>query len=71
MVTDIVWETAGMQAMMTPGPDQFLCVGCLERRLGRRLGPQDFTRAPINEDDPWKTERLRSRLREEHHDGHR
>lgn len=26
----------------------FLCVGCLERRLGRLLTPADFTDAPVN-----------------------
>jgi hypothetical protein len=31
----------------------YLCVGCLERRLGRRLGPADFTDAPVNEPAPW------------------
>jgi hypothetical protein len=25
-----------------------LCVGCLEKRLGRRLRPKDFTRRPLN-----------------------
>jgi hypothetical protein len=30
-------------------PAQFLCVGCLERRLGRRLVHEDFNwQAPIN-----------------------
>ncbi len=26
----------------------FLCVGCLEERLGRRLTSYDFTDAPLN-----------------------
>jgi hypothetical protein len=31
------------------GPDALLCVGCVERRLGRRLAPDDFDPAlPIN-----------------------
>jgi hypothetical protein len=26
----------------------FLCIGCLERRIGRKLTPADFTKAPVN-----------------------
>jgi hypothetical protein len=37
-----------------------LCIGCLERRLGRQLTPDDFMAAPIN-DDPMAS-RLRDRL---------
>jgi hypothetical protein len=36
----------------------FLCVGCLERRLGRTLLASDFTKASINEPSPWDTPRL-------------
>src|SRR5262245_59749408 len=37
MVHDHLWEAAGM------APDGgFLCIGCLETRLGRRLAPADF-----------------------------
>src|SRR5262249_7983783 len=47
MVEDEVCVAAG-------GPDGFirgsyLCIGCLELRLGRRLVPDDFTDAPLNE----------------------
>jgi len=43
--------------------DGFLCIGCLEERIGRRLRPRDFTRAFINRsDNPCHTDRLRSRL---------
>ena len=38
-VRDTVWKTAGMEPM-----GGCLCVGCLEKRLGRRLRPKDFTR---------------------------
>jgi hypothetical protein len=34
-----VWEAAGMAKM-----DGCLCIGCLERRLGRTLIPEDFMR---------------------------
>lgn len=54
-VRDRVWN-----AVMGPG---YLCIGCLEKRLGRRLTPNDFTDAPVN-GPPWSfgaTNRLNSR----------
>jgi len=59
MVHNAVWAKAGME------PDGgHLCIGCLERRLGRMLRPRDFTDAPINDPDiPWRTKRLVSRLK--------
>ncbi|MGA2321569.1 MAG: hypothetical protein ABSG95_12645 [Solirubrobacteraceae bacterium] len=57
MVRDEIWTAAGVG-------EGFLCVGCLELRLGRRLESGDFVDVPINEpDDPWHTPRLASRLR--------
>jgi hypothetical protein len=39
-----VWKRAGMQPM-----GGCLCIGCLEKRLGRRLKPKDFQRGhPFN-----------------------
>jgi hypothetical protein len=43
MVRNTVWKAAGMEQM-----GGCLCVGCLEKRLGRCLRPKDFTRRPIN-----------------------
>lgn len=39
----------------------FLCIGCLEVRLGRMLTPADFTNVPVN-DPTWRhrTPRLRA-----------
>ena len=55
MVKNKLWKDAGML-------DGFLCIGCLEHRLGRQLTPKDFTNAPINDSgDPWDTPRLRER----------
>lgn len=51
MVRDRVWARAGAGR-------GYLCIGCLERRLGRPLTCRDFTDAPINGPDPWDTERL-------------
>jgi hypothetical protein len=36
-VRPAVWERAGMEPM-----GGCLCIGCLEKRLGRRLRPKDF-----------------------------
>jgi hypothetical protein len=54
MVRHSVWERAGM----TPWGG-CLCVGCLEKRIGRRLKPKDFTDHVFN--DMPGTERLLSR----------
>jgi len=40
-----------------------LCIGCLEKRLGRRLDYRDFIDAPINNGFFEQSERLRERLR--------
>ncbi len=53
---DALWATAGM----TSG---FLCIGCLEHRIGRRLRPGDFPAYPVNNPHPWDTTRLSARLR--------
>lgn len=58
MVFDELWEAGG-------GGEGRLCVGCLEKRLGRELGPGDFTHVFTNvwtDEDEEKSERLVSRL---------
>ena len=55
MVKPAVWKAAGMDEQ-----GGCLCIGCLEKRLGRTLTPKDFPRHdPLN----WLpgTERLLSR----------
>ncbi len=42
-VRNAVWKAASMEY------DGCLCIGCLEKRLGRMLRPKDFLR-----DDPFK-----------------
>lgn len=55
MVRPELWRTYGVEGM--------LCIGCLERRVGRRLTPQDFIDAPINSEEfPDKSDRLKDRL---------
>jgi hypothetical protein len=39
MVHDKVWKKAGVE-----GYGGCLCIGCLEKRIGRRLKPKDFDR---------------------------
>jgi hypothetical protein len=53
MVHNSVWAAAGMR-------DGFLCIGCLETRLGRELNRDDFPDMPINDPDSWDTLRLAS-----------
>jgi hypothetical protein len=43
MVRKQVWEKAGIEPF-----GGCLCIGCLERRLGRRLKPKDFARHVFN-----------------------
>jgi hypothetical protein len=60
MVRNAVWE----RALGHPIPnfdDTILCIGCLERRIGRTLTRYDFTNCPLNKDDPDWSERLRDR----------
>jgi hypothetical protein len=55
MVHNSLWQAAGM----TTG---FLCIGCLEYRIGRKLWWGDFTTAPVNDiDTELDTERLINR----------
>lgn len=62
-----VWKAAGMPDDMELWTAEkrlsgCLCVGCLEKRLGRFLRPKDFMRNhPFNQDDFPCTRRLRSR----------
>lgn len=53
MLKPEIWQAAGM----TKG---FLCIGCVEQRLERKLTPTDFPDAPVNR--PSKSDRLLNRL---------
>ena len=64
MVKNEVWKKCGM----TEG---YLCIGCLEGRLGRALTATDFTDAPVNGLEKtelmryawsWRSRRLTERL---------
>lgn len=58
MVHDHVWLSSGIGLN-----DGMLCVGCLERRIGRTLTAADFTDAPINRGLFPYSRRLTERLR--------
>jgi hypothetical protein len=60
-VRDDVWEQA---CRREPRPAwEILCIGCLEERLGRRLTPDDFIDAPVNDPNmPGTSSRLRARM---------
>lgn len=58
MVIPRVWAAAA-----GPSTRGFMCIGCLQRKLGRPLRSTDFTAAPVNNPDhPWKTPRLREAM---------
>lgn len=73
MVRDDVWEQAWAgrrKSWQCPRPDgrivegqEVLCIGCLEKRLGRTLVASDFTDASCNTPNkPRASQRLRDRL---------
>lgn len=57
MVQDDLWKSVADKK------SDLLCIGCLEKRLGRELVPDDFTDVPIN---VWpffnRSDRLTARL---------
>ena len=56
MVQDLLWARA------TRGRTRsFLCIGCLEQRIGRELTAADFTDVPINQPRHVDTPRLAAR----------
>lgn len=55
MVKKTIWQAAGMGDF-----DGCLCIGCLEKRLGRKLKPRDFMRDHVFNSFPG-TDRLLSR----------
>ena len=53
-VDDDVWQEAGLER-------GYLCIGCLEVRIGRRLTPRDFRICPVNGPSTLDSPRLTSR----------
>jgi hypothetical protein len=54
MVRDEIWTEAGLGKGI-------LCIGCLEKRLGRELVPGDFDDSASNAPGRWDTPRLLAR----------
>jgi hypothetical protein len=69
MVTAAVWKAAGMPSSTVTDNQfdrNFLCIGCLELRIGRRLTALDFAVCPINDPEHrCNTPRLRDRLNDQ------
>jgi hypothetical protein len=56
-VRDKVWDASGVEGM-----GGCLCIGCLEKRIGRKLRPKDFPQwHPFNNSKFPGTPRLRQR----------
>lgn len=56
MVTDEVWEAAGLDKGM-------VCIACLEARIGKTLTGNDFADCPLNIDPDFaRSNKLASRL---------
>jgi hypothetical protein len=55
-VRDSVWKKAGVEPM-----GGCLCIGCLEKRIGRRLKPKDFLRGDAFNDLPGTVRLLQRR----------
>ena len=47
---------------INPLVDGMICIDCAERRLGRRLTPDDFTAAPINVIQALRSPKLAERV---------
>ena len=58
IVTVHVWRRSQRH-----GKCRFLCVGCLERRIGRKLSADDFRRSAKVNFEGQKSAKLRHRMR--------
>lgn len=57
MVTDSCWKRAGMQPL-----GGMLCIGCLEKRLGKKLTARNFTDCSLNWRSVCLSDQVSSRL---------
>lgn len=57
MVYSRIWKKAN------PKFKGKLCIGCIEKRLGRKLNEKDFTKVLVNTDKSVRTPRLKNRLK--------
>jgi hypothetical protein len=63
MINKPLWNEA-IKKSPKVSSDCMLCIGCLEKRLGRKLNILDFTVCVVNclDCDEYKSERLINRL---------
>lgn len=62
MIDHKLWRHA-WRKRRRPGAKPILCIGCVERRVGRTLMASDFIEAPVNNPrDPYMSERMRERV---------
>ena len=57
MVTDELWES------VVPEIYGMLCIGCLERRIGRLLNSSDFIDCPVNDGIFGLSDRVLNRMK--------
>jgi hypothetical protein len=63
IVQDAIWKAAAAASPRLPGGLGLLCIGCLERRLGRELTRADFELDnPLNQASRDLSDHLRDRL---------
>jgi hypothetical protein len=63
MLKHPLWDSIWPNTWGYPRRGHFLCVGCVETRLGRRLNPSDFIPGNfLNIDSPHYSARLRDRM---------
>jgi hypothetical protein len=56
MLQDAVWLEAN------PSDRGMLCIGCVEKRLGRTLAAGAFSQCPLNDCTVGRSERVRNRI---------
>ncbi len=61
MVHHYLWRIA-IEGLPTTG--RFLCIGCIEKQLGRKLIAADFMKVPCNDHREWykNSDRILNRL---------
>jgi hypothetical protein len=59
MVHEWIWNSV----VINDEVYRYLCIGCLESRLGRQLRPDDFTGYPVNSPEWAKNRSWRQKMR--------
>ena len=59
MVHAFLWDQFGLGRSMVLRQDLFLCWGCMEERLGRKMKKSDLSKFPVND---FHRERLKQNI---------